>query len=62
MWYLTTTLIWLVLLALALGVFVGWRACSKTPKLEGFGWLGIALVVFVFGLLAAAMKVFKGVP
>jgi predicted flap endonuclease-1-like 5' DNA nuclease len=60
MWYLTTTLIWWLLAALVLGLIVGWWACRQTPRKEGLGWLGIGAIIFLVGLIIAALKLIKG--
>jgi predicted flap endonuclease-1-like 5' DNA nuclease len=60
MWYLTTTLIWWLLAALALGVVVGWFSCRHEPRKEGIGWVGPALVAFIFGLFVCALTLIKG--
>jgi len=61
MLYLTQALFlpWL-LAALALGVFVGWRSCTRTPRLEGIGWVGGLLLAFVAGLFVAALLAIPG--
>jgi predicted flap endonuclease-1-like 5' DNA nuclease len=60
MWYLTTTLIWWLLAALALGVFVGWYSCRQEPRKEGLGWLSLGIVAFVIGLVIAVLKLLPG--
>jgi predicted flap endonuclease-1-like 5' DNA nuclease len=60
MWYLITSLFWWLLAALALGLFVGWTSCSKEPRKEGLGWLGLGLVAFIIGLIVAVLKLLPG--
>jgi predicted flap endonuclease-1-like 5' DNA nuclease len=60
MWYLTTTLIWWLLAALAIGLYVGWHSCRQQPRKEGLGWLGIGIVAFLIGLLIAYLKLLPG--
>ncbi len=60
MWYLTTTLIWWLLAALALGLFVGWQACRQEPRREGLGWLKIGIIAFLIGLAIAVLKLLPG--
>jgi len=61
MLYLTHALLfpWL-LAALALGAFVGWRACQAGPQTTGSGGLAGVLVVFALALLAAATLAVPG--
>jgi predicted flap endonuclease-1-like 5' DNA nuclease len=51
---------WL-LIALVLGLAIGWWSCRAEPRTYGFGWLAWGIVAFVFGLFAAAMKLVPGV-
>jgi predicted flap endonuclease-1-like 5' DNA nuclease len=51
---------WL-LIALVLGVFVGWWSCKAEPRVYGFGWLTWGIVLFIVGLIAAALKLVPGV-
>ncbi len=60
MWYLTTTLIWWLLAALALGVVVGWFSCRHEPRKDGLGWVGLALIAFIIGLFVSALTLIKG--
>jgi hypothetical protein len=62
MWYLTTTLIWWLLAALALGLFVGWHSCRQEPRREGLGWLGIGIAAFLIGLIIAYLKLLHRLP
>jgi predicted flap endonuclease-1-like 5' DNA nuclease len=51
---------WL-LIALVLGIAVGWWSCKAEPRVHGFGWLTWGIVLFICGLIAAALKLVPGV-
>jgi predicted flap endonuclease-1-like 5' DNA nuclease len=51
---------WL-LIALVLGLAIGWWSCRAEPRTYGFGWLTWGIIAFLFGLFAAAMKLVPGV-
>ena len=61
MWYLTTTLFfpWL-LIALLLGLAVGWWSCRQQPRQEGIGLFGLVLLLFVVGLIICALTLIPG--
>lgn len=60
MGYLISTLLWPLLLALVLGIFVGWLTCGRTPGKFWAGWVPAGTIIFLLGLLAAIVQWFKG--
>jgi predicted flap endonuclease-1-like 5' DNA nuclease len=60
MWYLITQYWFWLLLALLLGLIVGWLTCSKEPRKWGF--FPIALIIAAIAFLLTFFRVINGVP
>jgi predicted flap endonuclease-1-like 5' DNA nuclease len=58
---LVTYALWL-LVALALGLVVGWLTCSRERTRWFTGWLPPALLAVVVGLLLTGLRIVNGVP
>jgi predicted flap endonuclease-1-like 5' DNA nuclease len=60
MWYLITQYWFWLLLALVLGLIVGWLTCSKEPRKWGF--FPIALIIAAIAFLLTYFRAINGVP
>ncbi len=60
MWYLLTQYWLWLLLALVLGLLIGWITCGGEKR--GWGWLPLGLIVAAVAALAAILRLVNGVP
>ncbi len=60
MWYLLTQYWLWLLLALVLGLLIGWITCGGEKR--GWGWLPLGLIVAAVAALAAVLRLVNGVP
>ncbi|MGL4325001.1 MAG: hypothetical protein ACRCTD_13260 [Beijerinckiaceae bacterium] len=60
MWYLISTLLLPVILAIALGLIVGWLTCTREPGRFWTGWVPLGTLAFAVALLVAVLKWIKG--
>ena len=60
MWYLISTLLLPVILAIALGLIVGWMTCTREPGRFWTGWVPLGTLAFAVALLVAVLKWVKG--
>ena len=61
MYYLISQYIWWLILALAIGLVVGYVTCNRS-KPRRWGWLTLGLIVALAALLLTVLRVVNGVP